>query len=136
MGAHEPDLDRFRARGGRLIVPHGASDPVFSLNDTLAWWRALDRHSGGQAAGFARVFPVPGMAHCAGGPATDRYALRALADWVEKGRAPDALAAKAGPATPWPGRERPLCRYPLVARTKGGVTACALPPKVPVKAAR
>ena len=137
VGAHEPDLDRFRARGGRLIVPHGASDPVFSLGDTLAWWRALDRHSGGQAAGFARVFPVPGMAHCAGGPATDRYdALRALADWVEKGRAPDALAAKAGPATPWPGRERPLCRYPLVARTKGGVTACALPPKMPAKAAR
>ncbi|MET3471356.1 feruloyl esterase [Novosphingobium sp. 1529] len=130
VGAHVPDLDRFQARGGRLIVPHGGSDPVFSLNDTLGWWRALDRHSGGRAAGYARVFPVPGMAHCAGGPATDRYdALRALVDWVEQGKAPEALAAKAGPATPWPGRERPLCRYPLVAKTKGGVTACAMPPK-------
>ncbi|NMN05438.1 MULTISPECIES: tannase/feruloyl esterase family alpha/beta hydrolase [unclassified Novosphingobium] len=128
VGAHLPNLDQFRARGGRLIVPHGASDPVFSLNDTLAWWRALDRHSGGQAAGFARVFPVPGMAHCAGGPATDRFdAFRALVRWVEQGQAPQALQASAGPATPWPGRTRPLCRYPLVAKGKGGAPACVMP---------
>jgi feruloyl esterase len=78
------------------------------------------------------------MAHCAGGPATDRFdALRALVDWVERGQAPDALQASAGPGTPWPGRTRPLCRYPLVAKSKagakgnvrGGAVACALPAK-------
>ncbi|GGB36267.1 chlorogenate esterase [Sphingomonas metalli] len=126
IGARSSDLSRFRARGGRLIVPHGGSDPVFSLNDTIAWWQEVDRRNGGQAAGFARVFPVPGMGHCAGGPATDRYdVLTALTAWVEQGRAPDALPARAGPGSPWPGRERPLCRYPLVARGRGGAIRCS-----------
>ena len=130
IGARSPDLSAFRARGGRLIVPHGVSDPVFSLNDTIAWWNEVNKANAGKAAAFARVFPVPGMGHCQGGPATDNYdPLAALADWVERGKAPEALPAKAGPASPWPGRERPVCRYPLVARTgkaAGGkeVTRC------------
>jgi feruloyl esterase len=66
------------------------------------------------------VFPVPGMNHCAGGPATDQFdAFSALVAWVEKGTAPDQIVAKAGPNTPWPGRTRPLCAYPKVARYKG-----------------
>ena len=43
----------------------------------------------------------------------------ALVKWVEQGSAPDALAAVAGPKSPWPGRERPLCAYPAVARYNG-----------------
>ncbi len=60
------------------------------------------------------------MAHCAGGPATDQFdSFDALVNWVEKGTAPDQLLAKAGPASPWAGRTRPLCPYPKVARYKG-----------------
>jgi feruloyl esterase len=93
---------------------------VFSLNDTAQWYREVDRLNGGKAASFVRLFPVPGMAHCAGGPATDQFAaFDALVDWVEKGVAPGKLLAKAGPASPWPGRTRPLCPYPKVARYKG-----------------
>ena len=115
--ARSSDLDAFRARGGKLIVPHGVSDPVFSINDTIAWWEEVDRRYGGGAADFARVFPVAGMGHCQGGPATDRFdAFGALVDWVEHDRAPASLPAMAGPASPWPGRERPLCPYPQVAR--------------------
>lgn len=120
VGARSSDLAAFRGRGGRMIVPHGDSDPVFSLNDTLAWWREVDQRNGGKAASFVRVFPVPGMCHCGGGQAVaDFDAFAALVRWVEEGSAPDALAARAGPGSPWPGRERPLCAYPAVARYNG-----------------
>jgi hypothetical protein len=120
VSARSVDLKAFRARGGRLIVPHGVSDPVFSINDTLAWYRAVDAASGGRATDFVRVFPVPGMNHCGGGPATDDFdAFSALVDWVEQGRAPDEIAAKAGRDTPWPDRTRPLCPYPAIAVYRG-----------------
>lgn len=121
ISARSSDLTRFRARGGRMIVPHGVSDPVFSINDTIAWWGDVDRRSNGRAASFVRVFPVPGMAHCAGGPATDQFdGFAALVRWVEAGSAPDRIEAAAGTTTPWPGRTRPLCPYPLVARPIAG----------------
>lgn len=121
VGARSPDLSGLRARGAKLIVPHGASDPVFSLNDTLAWWREVDERNGGRASAFVRVFAVPGMAHCGEGPATTEFdTLTALEQWVEQGRAPDRIEARAGADTPWPGRTRPLCPYPKVARFAGG----------------
>ena len=121
IAARSDDLTRFGARGGRMIVPHGASDPVFSINDTIAWWSDVDRRTGRRAASFVRVFPVPGMAHCGGGPATDQFdGFAALVRWVEQDSAPDRIEAAAGPMTPWPGRTRPLCPYPLVARPVAG----------------
>ena len=121
VGAQSTDLARFRKHGGKLIVPHGGSDPIFSINDTLAWWRELDAVNHGQAASFLRVFAVPGMNHCTGGPATDQFdALTAVVDWVEQGRAPDRIEARAGPLSPWPGRSRPLCAYPKIARYRSG----------------
>jgi feruloyl esterase len=120
ISARSPDLSAFRKHGGRLIVPHGDSDPVFSLNDTLNWYREVDARAQGAAASFVRVFPVPGMCHCGGGQATDSYdAFGALVKWVEEHEAPDFLSARAGPKSPWPGRERPVCAYPAVARYKG-----------------
>ena len=120
VSAQSTDLNQFRDRGGKLIVPHGASDPIFSVNDTVNWWRQVDAANQGKAADFARVFIVPGMTHCMGGPATDQFdALGALADWVEKGSAPERIEAKAGPMTPWPGRTRPLCVYPKKAVYSG-----------------
>lgn len=120
ISARSSNLSAFRSRRGKLLVPHGVSDPVFSINDTLAWYREVDRRTKGKAATFVRVFPVPGMAHCGGGPATDRYdAFGPLVNWVEHGKAPDRIIARAGAASPWPGRERPLCPYPKVARYQG-----------------
>jgi feruloyl esterase len=120
IAARSPDLDRFRAHGGKLIVPHGVSDPVFSILDTLDWYREVNARSRGQANRFVRVFPVPGMGHCGGGPATDVFdAFKALRDWVEHGLAPDRILAKAGINSPWSGRSRPLCAYPTTAHYVG-----------------
>jgi len=115
IGMRSTDLAAFRAHGGRLIVPHGTSDPVFSVLDTIAWWEGVDAATGGEAASFALVFPVPGMNHCGGGPATDHFdTLSALEDWVIDGQAPASIPASAGENTPWPGREMPLCPYPKI----------------------
>ena len=116
IGAQSTDLSAFRARGGRMIVLHGASDPAFSLADTLNWVKAVDARMPGGSQGVLRTFAVPGMNHCAGGPATDEIpAFAALVDWVEHHRAPRRIIARAGAASPWPGRERPLCVWPAAA---------------------
>jgi feruloyl esterase len=129
VGMRSTDLSAFRRHGGKLIVPHGMSDPVFSAYDTLQWWDEVDRREKGHASAFVRVFPVPGMNHCGGGPATARFdSLSALERWVIDGAAPDSLAARAGPDTPWPGRERPLCPHPSVALSDGTNFACRRPP--------
>lgn len=114
------DRTQFRLHGGKLLLLHGGIDEDFSFIDTARWWASLDKVEKGKAADFVRLFAVPNMAHCAGGPSTDEYdALTALEDWVEKGKAPEKIIAKAGPSSPWPGRTRPLCAYPKVAVYSG-----------------
>jgi feruloyl esterase len=126
-------LYTLRDRGAKMIVFQGNSDPVFSVDDTTAWYEALDAEFGGAASRFARFFRVPGMGHSKTGPATDQFdALAALVAWVENGQAPDAILASARgagnaggvnadvPADWNPARTRPLCPYPLKARYKSG----------------
>ena len=126
------DLSTLRRRGAKIMVYHGVSDPIFSVSDTEAWYRRLGRDSGGDAEDFARLYRVPGMGHCSGGPATDQADfLGPLVAWVEKGKAPGAIVASArgpgnaggvNPEVPadWaPNRTRPLCAFPTVARYKG-----------------
>jgi hypothetical protein len=135
MLASSTDLTAFKNRGSKLLIVHGVSDPVFSINNTIDWWNDVNKVNSGAAAGFVRMFAVPGMNHCSGGPATDQFdAFTALVDWVEKSAAPARIVATAGPATPWPGRTRPLCAYPQQARYNGsgsiedaGSFTCELP---------
>lgn len=125
------NLSRLKNRGAKMVVYHGTSDPIFSSDDTTAWYEALRAANGGDASDFARFFRVPGMNHCAGGPAADQFdMLTPLVNWVEKGQAPDSVlasvrgAGNAGGANPdlpagWSAtRTRPLCPYPKVARYK------------------
>lgn len=118
--ATSTDLSQFKARGGKLIIYNGNSDPLFSSKDVARYYDSLTAAQGGNASDFARLFLVPGMGHCSGGPATDSFdPLTALQAWVENGVAPDAMVGQAGPTTPWSGRTRPLCAYPKVPVYKG-----------------
>ena len=120
MMASATDLSRFKSHGGKLVIVHGVSDPVFSINDTINWWNEVNKANQGLAGDFVRLFAVPGMNHCGGGPATDQFdAFSALVNWVEKSAAPEKIVAAAGPASPWPGRTRPLCPYPAQPRYNG-----------------
>ncbi|WP_105567607.1 tannase/feruloyl esterase family alpha/beta hydrolase [Microbacterium halophytorum] len=125
-------LDTLRDTGAKMLVVHGASDGVFSPDDTARWYGEVsDRYK--DARDFVRYFEVPGMAHVQGGQATDQFdALGTLVSWVEQGEAPDRIVATArGAGNPagannevpadWSAdRTRPLCPYPEVARYTGG----------------
>ncbi len=126
------NLATLKNRGAKIMVYHGVSDPIFSVNDTESWYQGLRAANGGDASNFARFYRVPSMGHCSGGPATDQFdMLTALVNWVEKGQAPDQVIASArgagnaggvNPELPanWAAdRTRPLCPYPQVARYKG-----------------
>ncbi len=113
------ELSTFSGRGGKLILTHGMADPFFSANDTERYFNKLVADNGGaeRASSWARLYLIPGMTHCGGGPALDQYdALTAVVDWVEKGVAPGPLRAT-GQA--FPGRSRPLCPYPTHAQYNG-----------------
>ncbi len=130
------DLSALKNRGGKLMLYHGTADPIFSSDDSQAWYEALRAANvadGAMAASnFARFYRVPGMNHCSGGPATDQFdMLTPLVNWVERGQAPDSVTASVrGAGNPggvnadlpagWSAtRSRPLCPYPKVARYKG-----------------
>lgn len=122
-----PRLEKFHKNDGKLIIYHGQSDPVFSTVDIVEWYEKLNKNYAGQAQSFARLFVVPGMNHCSGGPATDQFnAFGALVAWVEKGVAPATITAKVNPENKslpadWSKtRSRPLCPWPSVAIYKSG----------------
>jgi hypothetical protein len=113
------NLSTFSLNGGKLIFFHGDSDPWFSPLDTLGYYKSMAEANGGleKVSDWSRMFLVPGMTHCGGGPALDHFdMLSAVVNWVEKGAAPDSVLAT-GPA--FPGRSRPLCAYPKHAQYSG-----------------
>lgn len=119
--ATSTQMSTFEARGGKMVIVSGWSDPIFSARDLTEWYEKLDRDhraaGDGPAAAFARLFMVPGMNHCGGGPALDDYdALSVLVDWVEKDQAPDKIEAS---GRAFPGVSRPLCAYPKKATYNG-----------------
>lgn len=120
------DLSVIKNRGAKMMVLHGTSDPVFSANDTINWYENLESANSGDASDFTRLFLVPGMNHCGGGPTTDKFdALETLVSWVEGGIEPESVEASVrvdNSELPddWSGeRSRPLCPYPEVAIYSG-----------------
>jgi feruloyl esterase len=113
------NLSTFPLSGGKLIFFHGDSDPWFSPLDTLGYYQSLAPANGGaeKVSEWSRMFLVPGMAHCGGGPSLDHFdMLTAVVNWVEKGIAPDSVVAT---GAAFPGRSRPLCAYPKHAQYAG-----------------
>ncbi|HYZ32384.1 MAG TPA: tannase/feruloyl esterase family alpha/beta hydrolase [Crenalkalicoccus sp.] len=158
INANDPDLRAFRARGGKLLSYHGLIDSLVPPYDNInyhlrvvqaeqAGWEAAEQIPEGadtvdpaalrRTQEFYRLFLVPGMGHCGGGPGPnvltaspsmlfagdpERNALVALQRWVEQGVAPERLVAThfvnnspaAGIAF-----TRPLCPFPQIAQYRG-----------------
>jgi feruloyl esterase len=123
LNAMNPDLHAFQAHGGKLIMYHGWADPLLSPYNTLDYYDAVVKTMGGEQRtdAFLRLFMVPGMEHCRGGPGTDSFdAVASLDEWVEHGVPPERIiATHKGADGKTVERSRPLCRYPQVARYKG-----------------
>jgi len=137
LNATDPNLDAFRARGGKLILYHGWSDAALSPLNTINYFESVVRKLGRRdSASFVRLFMLPGMQHCGGGRGPDTFGAfvpgaqrdsghdisLALERWVEEGKAPNQIIATklegSGPKSKII-RTRPLCLYPQVARYKG-----------------
>ena len=118
--AANPDLSAFRQRGGKLLLYHGWRDQNFSAQATINYYRSvLDRMGSARSAEWMRLFLAPGMGHCGGGEGPDAFdAVTALEQWVEHGKAPDAIIASHR-TDGRVDRTRPLCPYPQVAKYQG-----------------
>jgi Tannase and feruloyl esterase len=133
LDAVDPNLKALKDRGGKLIIYHGWSDSALAPMATVNYYQSVVSKMGAKpAADFVRLYMVPGMQHCGGGPGPDSFGAApggpgadskrsmtaALEAWVETGIAPGKIVAtkyEAGSAV----RTRPLCPYPQVARYSG-----------------
>ncbi|KJC56469.1 hypothetical protein UP10_34320 [Bradyrhizobium sp. LTSPM299] len=145
LNATSTDLGEFREHGGKLLMYHGWADPLIPSQSSINYFNALVGNDGRgfQQAGFlpggnpalqrtqtyARLFMVPGMYHCSGGPGPNTFdALTPLVNWVETGVAPQTIVATKFVADTPPAVQmtRPLCVFPKVAKYNGsGSTSIA-----------
>lgn len=115
MSAMNPDLRIYYSNGGKIIVYQGWMDPGISPYHALQYRQMVEQKLGsGITNSFYRVFMVPGMGHCGGGPGPDQFdMITAMQNWVEDGKAPERIVAskvKDGKVT----RSRPLCAFPKI----------------------
>lgn len=119
FNADNPDLRRFQAHGGKLIIYQGWNDNLVPPTRPIAYVEDVARSMNADPTPFLRLFMVPGMTHCAGGAGTDVFDKIALLDnWVTHKQAPDRVIAshmENGAVV----RTRPLCLYPKVAHWSG-----------------
>lgn len=134
FNATNPDLSAFRANGGKLIQYHGWSDPDITPLNSINYYESVAQATPG-ASDFYRLFLVPGMQHCQGGPGPSKFdMIGALDQWVEHSTAPDRVVASHATASGAVDRTRPLCAYPKEAQWTGSGSTddaqnfvCALP---------
>jgi pimeloyl-ACP methyl ester carboxylesterase len=108
------DLGSYYRKGGKILFYHGASDPWYSMIDTLDYVQRNEAVN--PEANSSRFYSVPGMAHCSDGGLEQFDMLTTLVDWVENGKSPGAIVA-----TDWTRKAgtRPLCPWPQYGRYKG-----------------
>ncbi len=117
--AKNPDLSKFKKRGGKLLMTYGWADTILQPMAGVNYYEQAAARNGPDTAGFFRLFMAPGMGHCGGGIGPDRHdAMTAMIDWVEKGTAPESMIASRV-VDKQVVRTRPLCPYPQVARYSG-----------------
>src|SRR5262249_27938002 len=115
----------YLAKGKKLLIFHGFSDPALAPLRTVKFYEDLAAAHGGygKLQSDVRLFMAPDVQHCGGGPGPNVFdTLSALEDWVEQGKAPDAI-----PALHYEGnspnrpvdRTMPLCPFPAMATYKG-----------------
>ncbi|MGA7108587.1 MAG: tannase/feruloyl esterase family alpha/beta hydrolase [Terracidiphilus sp.] len=138
LDATNPDLSRFAAHGGKLILYHGWNDAAISPANSIAYFSHVEEAMGKEKVDtFVRLYMIPGMEHCSSGPGASAFGqfgmqtvkgpkfglFDSLESWVEKGSPDENIVAtkygrgaNGGMAAVF---TRPLCAYPRVAQYKG-----------------
>ena len=115
VDAVDPDLGKFKAGGGKLLLTHGWSDTGITPETTIWYYEKVLDKMGKNQGDWMRLFLAPGMGHCGGCPGVNSFdSIGTLEKWVEKGIAPDQLMGFGKD-----GLTRPLCPYPQYAEYKG-----------------
>jgi pimeloyl-ACP methyl ester carboxylesterase len=111
MDVTDVSLEKFRAKGGKVILTHGTADDFITPYNSIAYYqRQLARFGQQRLSSFLRFYLIPGFGH-GFGPFNAKFdSLEALQNWVEKGQAPSGLIAVDG--NPGAHRTRPLCEWP------------------------
>jgi feruloyl esterase len=114
VDAVNPDLSKFKAHGGKLILTHGWADTGITPENTIWYYDQVIDKMGNNQGDWMRLFMAPGMGHCGGGPGVNTFdSIGALETWVEKGQAPDTMMGIGKDM------KRPLCVYPQNPEYKG-----------------
>jgi len=141
LNSIDPNLRPFKSHGGKLIQYAGWGDTAISPESDIDYHNAVSRELGPHedVQDFYRLFMVPGMAHCGGGPGANAFGQgfgipspnpsdpavdiqAALDRWVEDSHAPDKIiATKFVNDDPTQGIafQRPLCPFPQIAKYNG-----------------
>jgi feruloyl esterase len=140
LNSVDPNLRPFESRGGKLIQYVGWSDSAISPYNDINYYNSVADNLGGikHISSFYRLFMVPGMAHCGGGPGANAFGqgvngpnpsdpgddvLSALDHWVEFRDPPEQIIATKylnDDPTQGVAFQRPLCPFPQVAEYQGG----------------
>ena len=114
------DFKTFRNRGGKMLMYQGWVDNGISPYNTIDYFDLIKHTMGTKNVDdFLRLFMVPGMAHCRGGPGPNEFDMvTPLELWVEQGRAPERITA-VHRTEDRVDRTRPLCVFPKRAYYKG-----------------
>lgn len=120
MNATGTDLSAFKAKGHKLLLWHGWSDPALTALASVQYYDQVQARDP-NVRDYFRMFMLPGVLHCGGGPGPDSVDWPSvIADWTENGKAPDRVIARKVGANGAVSRSRPLCPYPQHAAYKGG----------------
>jgi Tannase and feruloyl esterase len=110
-----PDLGAFKKNGGKLLLTHGWADTGITPETTIWYYDSVLDSMGRNQSDWMRLFMVPGMGHCGGGPGVNTFdSIATLENWVEKGVPPNQMLGKGAD-----GLTRPLCPYPQYADYNG-----------------
>jgi feruloyl esterase len=113
------DLSQFKNHGGKLLLYHGWADPGIAPGHTVNFYNDVLATMGNQQDDWLRLFMIPGMLHCGGGPGTDQFnKMGVIERWREDGTAPAQILAS-HVTNGQVDMTRPLCPYPQVAVYKG-----------------
>ncbi len=109
VDATDPDLRDYQERGGKLLMYHGWMDTGISPWNSIQYYESVIQEMGPDQDDWMKLYMVPGMGHCSGGPGPYEFELLTVMErWRERGREPQEIQAR----NPESGLTRPLCPYP------------------------